>query len=185
MKSKKIKRIFDFFLSFFVLFYFSLFWTIIMAILFLNNRGKIFYIQKRIGKDEVEFKVIKFRTLEEEKVISCFSHFLRVTALDETPQLFNILKGDMSFAGPRALVKEELLENEQIWKRSRVKPGLTGLAQITVPKRANIADKLKVDLWYIKNYNLTLDIKIILKSLVNTFTASWEANQFKKYEKKQ
>lgn len=176
MKNKKIKRTFDLVISFLALFYFSAFWVVIIIILFFSNKGKVFYIQKRLGKDCQEFNLIKFCTLQEEKISSRFSYWLRITALDEFPQLFNILWGQMSFVGPRALVKQELWQNPKVRQRSRVKPGLTGPTQITISKEADIDTKIKTDLWYINNCNLLLDIKIILISLINTLFCSWESN---------
>lgn len=176
MRKKEIKRFVDLFFSLTALFFFSFFWVLILFTLLFHNKGKLFYIQKRIGRGGEEFKVIKLLTLIEEKPISFFSRFLRITALDEFPQLVNILKGDMSFVGPRALVGEELTKGKLIRQRSRVRPGLTGPAQIIISKRAEITDKLRVDLWYINNWRLSLDIKIILFSVVATLTGSWEDN---------
>ena len=152
----------------------------------LESKGPVFYQQARVGFKEEIFQIIKFRTMREdaEQGIGAMwaqvnddrttrvGGFLRKTRLDELPQLFNILKGDMSFVGPRP-ERPEFVEhlNEKIpfySRRHAVKPGLTGWAQVMYPYGASDEDaleKLRYDLYYIKNYSLSLVVLIILKTV--------------------
>ena len=99
---------------------------------------------------------------------------LRRTALDESPQLINIIRGQMSFVGPRPLIPQEvnLCENQHL--RCSVNPGLTGIAQLMAEKDAPVAEKLKYDLWYIEHQNIWLDIRLILKSFWMSLNRKWD-----------
>ena len=152
----------------------------------LSSPGPVFFSQVRLGKDEKRFLLRKFRTMRQdaEKLtgavwakkddprITSIGRFLRKTRLDELPQLFNVLMGDMSFVGPRP-ERPEFVEslNEKIpyySKRHSVKPGITGWAQVRYPYGASLEDsfeKLKYDLYYIKNYSLKLDFFILLETI--------------------
>lgn len=145
------------------------------------------YTQKRVGKDEKLFTIFKFRTMKNgtrvaatndltesgDSIISCGS-FLRKTSLDELPQLINILKGDMSFVGPRPLIPEE--EEIHLLRRENgvysVRPGLTGYAQVNGRDKCTIEEKVKLDREYIEKQSLLFDIKIFFKTFVNVFTMS-------------
>lgn len=94
--------------------------------------------------------------------------------MDESPQLINIIKGEMSFVGPRPLIPEEISLGENLDLRSSVCPGLTGVAQVVAAKDAPIAEKLKYDLWYIGNQSVWLDIRLILKSFWMSFNKRWD-----------
>ena len=149
----------------------------------------IFYRQKRIGKNGEIFYVVKFRTMvkdadkisiwtyENDPRITKIGKLLRRTAMDELPSLWSILKGDMSFVGPRALAVEEQKYLEQkipgFEKRLLVRPGLTGLAQVYNPED-DPYKKFKYDIEYIEKMNFLLDIKLIILSFYNTFTARWD-----------
>jgi lipopolysaccharide/colanic/teichoic acid biosynthesis glycosyltransferase len=193
------KRIFDLgvLISTYILLFplWFILWTLIPLLIWLEDRGPIFYKQKRAGRNGKEFEVYKFRTMvkdadkngpawtsEGDQRITKFGKILRKTALDELPSLLSILKGDMSFVGPRALAKneQEYLEKEipGYEKRLAVRPGLTGLAQVY-----NIEDdpylKLRYDFEYIENMGLWLDIKLMFLSVWNTITGRWDRRKGK------
>ena len=165
---------------------------IIPLLIWIEDRGPIFYSQNRIGKNKKVFKVIKFRTMipEAEKAsgavwstkddprITRIGHLLRRTALDEIPQLLNILKGEMSFVGPRAerpeLHEKFSKEIPGFDKRLDVTPGLSGLAQINGSYDLDPKEKLVFDIDYSKKMSLFFDIKIIIVSVFNSIPARWD-----------
>mgnify|MGYP003985808583 CR=1 FL=1 len=162
-----IKRIFDLifviFLSPIILIVF--FFVYILSSLF--NKKEIFIFQFRGGYQRKKIEIIKFRTMENNtKKISNFNNFLRKTRLDEIPQFFNVLKGDLSIVGPRPLHYEykDIYSTEQN-RRFDVKPGLTGLAQIQNSYEMTWAEQFIIDVWYVDNHNLFLDLKIIIKTV--------------------
>tara|TARA_Y100000589_G_C27164891_1_gene634327 strand:- start:494 stop:997 length:504 start_codon:yes stop_codon:yes gene_type:complete len=136
----------------------------------------IFFIQKRPGKNGVPFSLIKFRTmknifredgdLEKDNFRQTrLGNFLRKTSLDELPELINILKGDMSFIGPRPLLIEYLkLYNKRHKKRHNVKPGISGLAQINGRNSIDWKTRLDYDIYYVENFSIWLDMKIFIKT---------------------
>lgn len=140
---------------------------IISSLLFFQDKTNVIFIQKRMGLDKVEFKIYKFKTMENQK-ITFVGKFLRKSGLDEIPQLYNIIKGDMNFVGPRPLTQFDI--NRLNWnkpefsKRWTVKPGITGLAQLS--KTCNSSLALKNDIYYIENKSFLLDLKLIVKSLL-------------------
>lgn len=158
----------------------SPFFLIIGICIKLTDRGPVFFKQTRLTKDDKVFEIYKFRTMiqeaekdgvarlasEGDSRILPVGRFLRRTRLDELPQLFNILVGDMSFVGPRPerpeLAKEILKDIPEFSYRTKVKAGLTGYAQIYGKYNTTPYDKLKLDLTYIRNYSLLLDLKLIL-----------------------
>lgn len=169
MKSYYLKRPFDFILSLAGLVMFFPLWFLFGFLIWLEDRRPVFYIQERVGLNGKIFKLLKFRTINSEsKKSSRFANFLRKTALDELPQLINILKGEMSFVGPRPQILEELNF------RFTIRPGLTGVAQILIPKDTPSEEKFKYYTWYIKNQNLWLDIKLIFLSLLNSLRLKWD-----------
>ena len=135
--------------------------------------GNPFFTQERPGKDGKIFKLIKFRTmtnkkdadgnlLPDDKRLVGIGKFIRSTSLDELPQLFNVLKGDMSFVGPRPLLEEYLpLYNEKQKRRHDVKPGITGWAQENGRNAISWEQKFDYDVWYVDNQSFWLDIKIL------------------------
>lgn len=182
MYSKYIKRILDIILSIIVL---LILWPIIavVAILVKIKIGTpIIFKQKRPGKDGVIFTLYKFRTmtdeidamgelLPDEVRLKKFGKFLRSTSLDELPELINILKGEMSFVGPRPLLVEYLeLYNEEQNRRHEVRPGLTGLAQINGRNDTTWEDRLKYDVEYVDNISFKKDVLIILKTIKLVFS---------------
>ncbi len=166
----------------------------------IEDRGPVLYRQKRWGKNKKTVKVYKFRTmvvnadekfgrfqaLENDPRITRVGKFLRATSLDEMPQILNIWKGEMSWVGPRALpinevqVKEEngYLPDEEIPGfdlRCRVRPGLTGMAQVYAPRDVPRRHKFRYDLIYIQNQSFWLDLKLIFLSLWITLRGKWES----------
>jgi lipopolysaccharide/colanic/teichoic acid biosynthesis glycosyltransferase len=138
----------------------------------------VVFTQPRPGKNEQVFKFYKFRTmtderdlagnlLPDEKRLTAFGQFLRKTSLDELPQLWNVLKGDMSFVGPRPLIVSylERYSPEQV-RRHDVLPGITGLAQVKGRNAISWEDKFKLDVWYVDNCSLWLDFKILLMTVM-------------------
>ena len=152
---------------------------IIAAILIRKNLGSpIFFTQDRIGKDGKVFKMIKFRTmldatdkygnqLPDEERLTPFGKLLRSTSIDELPELVNVFLGDMSLVGPRPLLVEykDLYSTEQ-WRRHEVRPGITGWAQVNGRNSISWAERFKLDVCYIDNYNLILDIKILFMTVL-------------------
>ena len=152
---------------------------IIAAILIRKNLGSpIFFTQDRIGKDGKVFKMIKFRTmldatdkygnqLPDEERLTSFGKLLRSTSIDELPELVNVFFGDMSLVGPRPLLVEykDLYSTEQ-WRRHEVRPGITGWAQVNGRNSISWAERFKLDVEYIDNYNLILDIKILFMTVL-------------------
>lgn len=152
---------------------------VIAAILIRKNLGSpIFFTQDRIGKDGKVFKMIKFRTmldatdkygnqLPDEERLTSFGKLLRSTSIDELPELVNVFLGDMSLVGPRPLLVEykELYSKEQ-WRRHEVRPGITGWAQINGRNNISWNEKFKLDVWYVDNESLFIDIKIILATIL-------------------
>ncbi|EHK2356702.1 sugar transferase [Clostridium perfringens] len=155
---------------------------VIVAVLVKTKLGSpIIFTQERVGKDNKIFKMIKFRTMKEcidkdgnilpdEERLTSFGKKLRSSSLDELPELINILKGDMSLVGPRPLLVDylPLYSKEQI-RRHEVLPGLTGWAQINGRNSIKWKKKFELDVWYVENWNLKLDIKIIFLTIIKVF----------------
>jgi len=169
-----LKRIFDIFLSYIGLFFLFPLWVIFAFAIWLEDGLPIFYIQERVGKKARIFRTIKFRTMFYRKESSAIAKFLRNTALDESPQLINIVKGQMSFVGPRPLIPQEINPGENLHLRSSICPGLTGIAQLIAPKDAPLTEKLKYDLWYIENQGILLDLRLILRSFWMSLNRRWD-----------
>lgn len=173
MYAKYIKRILDFFLSLCALIVLSplLLILIILGAIFMG--GNPFFTQQRPGKDEKIFKLIKFRTMDNRKDkegnllpddvrLNKYGRILRSTSLDELPELFNILVGDMSIIGPRPLLVRYLERyNEEQHHRHDVRPGLTGYAQAHGRNAVTWEDKFAMDVWYTKNITFLGDVKIL------------------------
>ncbi len=138
----------------------------------------IFFRQVRPGRNEELFEMVKFRTmtdardasgelLEDAERMTRFGTFLRSTSLDELPEFWNVLKGEMSLVGPRPLLVEYLpLYNDRQKKRHEVRPGLTGLAQVNGRNACEWDDRLEMDAWYVDNRSLLLDCRIILMTII-------------------
>lgn len=147
-----------------------------LLVYFINGTNPFFF-QNRPGKNERVFRLVKFKTmtdardehgnlLEDEKRLTAFGIFMRKTSLDELPQLFNVVKGDMSFVGPRPLLVEYLnIYSDFQRQRHQVKPGITGWAQVNGRNNISWEKKFELDVWYVKNLSLTLDVKIFILTL--------------------
>lgn len=167
-----IKRLFDVLISTILLFFLSPLMLIIYLSVIINLRDSAFFIQERVGKDNKTFKMIKFKTMKDSRDkngnllddndrVTKLGSFLRSFSLDELPELINIIKGDMSLIGPRALLVQYLeCYNEEQIRRHEVLPGLTGWAQINGRNSITWSEKFKLDVWYVDNWSLFLDIKI-------------------------
>jgi lipopolysaccharide/colanic/teichoic acid biosynthesis glycosyltransferase len=167
-------------------------WGLIVLAVKLEDGGPVFYQQRRVGKATREFTGLKFRSMvpdsedkwgavpasEDDPRITRIGRILRATAMDELPQLWNILRGDMSFVGPRPewveLVKQFRKEIPTFDRRHAIRPGLTGLAQVYGHSELSRRQKLRYDLLYIKRQGFWLDLRLILFSFLVTFTAGWE-----------
>jgi len=178
MYQKIIKRGLDVIFSFVMLILLSPL-LLLIAILVRINLGKsVIFKQERPGKNEKIFMLYKFRTmtdkkdqagnlLPDEKRLTKFGKTLRNTSLDELPELFNILKGNMSLIGPRPLLVEYLeLYNDEQKHRHDVRPGLTGLAQVNGRNGLSWEERFKDDIYYVKNISFLLDIKIFFKTFL-------------------
>lgn len=182
------KRLFDILMSAFILLLTIIFWPIIAIIIKAESKGPVFFTQTREGKNGKLFKLYKFRTMkteqnnyapttEKDNRITKFGNFMRVTRIDELPQMLNVLKGNMSLIGPRP-ERPELaceLEKEIPFYRQRliVKPGITGWDQVSgeyhSPSMEDTYKKLQFDLYYIKNQSIFLDISIFFKTIMTVF----------------
>lgn len=175
------KRFLDIFIGFVGIIVFSPFFIIILILLIYNNKGTPFFFQKRPGKNEVIFNVIKFKTMNDKRDkngnllpdsqrITKIGSLIRKTSLDELPQIFNLLKGDMSIIGPRPLLPDYLpLYNERQRKRHLVKPGISGWAQVNGRNAISWEQKFEYDVWYVENYSFLLDLKIFFMTFLKVF----------------
>lgn len=173
----KVKRILGFVASIVIMLLFAIPMFVIAICIKLDSKGPIIYKQKRIGKNGKLFNIYKFRTmytkeernrkhLTHEQMVTRVGKFLRKTSLDELPQLINVLKGEMSFIGPRHWVKEYYIYfTDKQKQRCNVLPGITGLAQIKGRNGINIFKKIEYDIEYVNNMNFWLDIKIAFETL--------------------
>ena len=192
-----IKRIFDVLFSFFVcLFVLSWLWPILFILVKLESKGPLLFKQKREGINGSEFTCYKFRSMimnkQSEKShvtkndtrVTKMGAFMRKTSIDELPQFLNVLKGEMSVVGPRphleSLSREYQRDVKNYLKRHIVKPGITGLAQVSgyrgeIRKKADIKNRIRFDIFYIENWSFFLDIKIIFKTILNVFQGEEKA----------
>jgi len=166
------KRTLDIVLSFVILAMLSPILMLTFILLYIANKGKAFFIQKRPGKSEEVFEIIKFKSMNDKKGpngqllsdgerITKVGQFVRKTSLDEIPQLFNVLKGDMSLIGPRPLLIQYLpLYNEEQRKRHLIRPGITGWAQVNGRNSVPWKERFELDVWYVNNVSFVLDLKI-------------------------
>jgi lipopolysaccharide/colanic/teichoic acid biosynthesis glycosyltransferase len=197
-----LKRPFDVALSSFGLLLSAPLWVAIPLAIRLEDRGPVFYAQERVGRGGRIFKALKYRSMVKDAEtasgpvqavvndprVTKVGRFLRASAMDELPQLLNILKGDMSFVGPRALRPSERevnggQETESIATiprydaRHSVRPGLTGLAQVFLPGETPRRKKFRYDLLYIRKRSFGLDLRLIALSFWITFRGKWESRE--------
>jgi lipopolysaccharide/colanic/teichoic acid biosynthesis glycosyltransferase len=180
-----IKRIFDIVFSMAVLILLSPLYAIITLLVRLDSDGPIIFKQTRVGKDGKYFTIYKFRSMQpnsdpdpenyqpislDDQRITRLGKFLRATCLDELPQFFNVLKGDMSIVGPRPEIGFVVDEYDAIQrKRLLVKPGITGIWQLMADKSRPIHENIHFDLCYIENMSLSLDLEIVAKTVLLVF----------------
>lgn len=180
MYSCFFKRVIDFILVFVVL---AIIWPILLLIAlwlhFANKGSGAFFMQERPGKGGRIFKVIKFKTMTDERDaagnllpdaerLTKVGRFVRSTSIDELPQLFNVLKGDMALIGPRPLLPQYLpLYNKEQARRHEVRPGITGWAQVNGRNAISWTRKFELDVWYVDHCTLWIDIKIIFVTIKN------------------
>ena len=177
-----LKRLFDFIISLVVLVFLSpLLLVVTMWSHFANKGAGVFFFQERRGKDAKIFKVIKFKTmtderdmdgnlLPDEQRLTKVGRFVRSTSIDELPQLINVLKGDMALIGPRPLLVAYLpLYSKEQARRHEVRPGISGWAQCHGCNAISWTEKFKLDVWYVDHVSLWTDIRIILITLKKIF----------------
>lgn len=176
---KYIKRILDIISSLLAIIILSPLLGVLTVIGAFEMKGNPFFTQERPGKDEKIFKLVKFRTMTNAKDkdgdllsdadrLTRYGKFLRNTSLDELPELFNILKGDMSVIGPRPLLVKYLPRyNEHQHRRHEVRPGLSGWAQVNGRNAISWEDKFNYDVEYVDNYSIVMDIKILFMTILN------------------
>ena len=195
MNYKIIKRFLDFIFAFLLIILLIPLFLIIGILIKISSKGSIIYIQKRIGKNNTSFSCYKFRTMhpqskyllkkilvknkdfknqfsETRKIvndprITRFGKFLRFSSLDELPQIFNVLIGDMSFIGPRPIVKSEIKKyGKEFGKVFSIKPGISGLWQVSGRNNLSYDKRVELDINYSENINFLLDTKIFIKTIV-------------------
>jgi lipopolysaccharide/colanic/teichoic acid biosynthesis glycosyltransferase len=171
------KRLFDFGAAFVLLLFFASAMLVIALLLAWANRGQVFFVQPRPGYGAKPFRLVKFRTMREayDEVgqplpdtarLTPTGRFLRTYSLDELPQLWNVLKGDLSLVGPRPLLLEYLpLYSAEQAQRHCIRPGLTGWAQINGRNATSWAQRFEHDLWYVHHISWQLDLCILSKTL--------------------
>ena len=176
---KYIKRILDIISSLLAIIILSPLLGVLTVIGAFEMKGNPFFTQERPGKDEKIFKLVKFRTMTNAKDkdgnllsdadrLTKYGKFLRNTSLDELPELFNILKGDMSVIGPRPLLVQYLPRyNAHQHRRHEVRPGLSGWAQVNGRNAISWEDKFNYDVEYVDNYSIVMDIKILFMTILN------------------
>ena len=181
-----MKRLFDLIISFLAIIALAPVMIIIAVIIKIQNQGSVIFKQKRVGKDNKEFMIYKFRSMYEDApevasndlenpdaYITSIGKILRKTSLDELPQLFNILKGDMSLVGPRPVINDES-ERELLSRRTelgiyKLVPGLTGWAQINGRDDMSVERKIFLEQEYMNKKNLLFDFKILLATFFKVF----------------
>jgi lipopolysaccharide/colanic/teichoic acid biosynthesis glycosyltransferase len=201
-KEPLLKRPFDILLSGLMLVVSAPFWGLIALAIKAEDRGPVFYRQERWGRGQARFQVLKFRTMLNEDEPTCsvrqasaddrritrVGRLLRATGLDELPQILNIFRGDMSFVGPRALSVEEHTQDgvplryEEVpgfSTRLLVRPGLTGIATIYLPKDAPARRKFRADALYIRRLSFWLDLRLVALSFWISFRGKWETRDRK------
>ena len=173
------KRVIDFLVAVIIFSVLSPVFILVVILLAIANSGKPFFFQKRPGKNEKTFKVIKFKTMNDRKDkngellpdaqrLTGIGRFIRKTSLDELPQLLNVIRGDMSLIGPRPLLMEYLpLYNETQRKRHDVLPGITGWAQVNGRNAISWKQKFEYDVWYVNNISFALDFRIFFLTIRN------------------
>ncbi|UTR12129.1 sugar transferase [Evansella sp. LMS18] len=184
MKGKKfqrlIKRTIDIAVSLIVLVPFLPIWIIVAVLIKSTSKGPVFFLQDRPGLNKQIFKVYKFRTMKpgsekmvkgqevtsDDNRVTAIGKLLRRTKIDEIPQVLNVLKGEMSLVGPRPERIASLKDyDEEISKRLNIRPGMTGLAQVSGNIYLTLAKRYRLDVYYVENFSILLDLKIVLRTV--------------------
>lgn len=173
-----IKRSLDFIAALLTIILLSPLILLVIILLFFTNNRNVFFTQERPGKNSKIFSVIKFKTMNDRRDINgnllpdkdrltSLGKFIRTTSIDELPQLFNVLKGDMSLVGPRPLLVHYLpLYNETQARRHLVRPGITGWAQVNGRNTLSWDEKFALDVWYVEHQSFFLDVKILWLTII-------------------
>ena len=184
MYRKYVKRTFDFLAAIVGLVLFSPIYASISILLAVTMNGKVLFTQQRLGKGNRIFKVFKFKSMNDkrdangellsnEERLTQLGRFIRSTSLDELPQLFNVVKGDMSIVGPRPLHVRYLdYYTQEELKRHWVRPGITGLAQVSGRNGLNWDERLQLDVKYVNHISFTRDVKILFLTMKKVFDTS-------------
>ena len=188
MYRKTIKRILDFILALIILLIFWPLYLLLFLAIKIDSKGPVFFSQKRVGIHKSHFPILKFRSMKIDTPKDCPTHllqnpqqyitrvgkFLRKTSLDELPQLFNIIKGDMSFVGPRPALwnQYDLIEERDRYKANDIRPGLTGWAQINGRDELEIPVKAKLDGEYTRRMSFLFDLRCILGTVFTVLRQS-------------
>ena len=174
---QRIKRVLDFIIALIGLIVASPILLVVALLVRLKLGSPILFRQQRVGLDGEIFEMVKFRTMKDatdpqgnplpdEERLTSFGNFLRKSSLDELPELWNVLKGDMSLVGPRPLLVEYLpLYSEEQMKRHHVRPGITGYAQVNGRNNISWSKKFELDVYYVENFSLWLDLKILWQTV--------------------
>lgn len=175
-----VKRGFDVVVSSFLLLFFLPIWIIVCALIKIDSRGPVFFLQDRPGLHRKIFRVYKFRTMKpgsekmvkgqevmkDDERITSLGRILRRSKIDEIPQLINVLKGEMSLVGPRPERVASLEDyTDEIAKRLNMLPGLTGLAQVSGNIYLSLDERYRLDVYYVEHFSLWMDIKILLRTV--------------------
>ena len=185
---KYVKRLLDFLISLIALPFFGIIFLVLAPIIYLTDKGPVFYNAPRLGRDGKIFNMYKFRSMrvnapdlrnadgstynsEDDPRVTKIGKIMRKTSLDELPQLLNVLKGDMSIVGPRGFLTTKFksleLLSEPERKRLTVRPGITGYSQAYFRNSISMEEKIKYDCYYVDHMSLWLDIKIIFQTVVS------------------
>lgn len=177
---KSMKRLMDIILSLIVLIVFLPIWVVVAILIKITSQGPVLFLQDRPGQYKKIFKVYKFRTMKigsermikgqevmkDDDRVTSIGKFLRRTKIDEILQVLNVLKGEMSLVGPRPERVASLEDyDDETSKRLNMRPGMTGLAQVSGNIYLDLQDRYRFDVFYVENYSLLLDIKIILRTV--------------------
>lgn len=187
MYEKYIKRILDILISLVCMPFFVILFIFVAPVIYLNDKGSVFYNANRLGKNGKIFKMYKFRSMknkcedirnsdgstyngEEDPRVTRIGKILRKTSIDELPQILNVLKGDMSFIGPRPDLPEHINQYEGNENRKlEIRPGITGYSQAYYRNSIPWKERIENDIYYIDNITFVLDLKIILKTISTVF----------------
>lgn len=176
---KFIKPVLDITFASVLLLFSSPFFVIIILILIFTNNGSPFFLQTRAGYRGKSFRIFKFKTMNDKRDdegkllpdserLTRVGAFLRKKSIDELPQLFNVIKGDISIVGPRPLLPQYLPHyNEKQARRHDVKPGITGWAQVQGRQSISFEDRFELDVWYVENISFWTDLRILAKTIVD------------------